>query len=714
MTAWQQGDTGQGKTIAIVDTGIDIDSPEFRGRISSASADVAGNRTIDAEDDHGTDVAMVAAAARDNTGVVGMAYGATILALRADQPGSCATQSDSDPKSGCVFDDPAIAAGIDRAVAAKATVINLSLGGSPPSADLQAAVKRAAAAGIVVVISAGNDGGSTDAGVDPNNPDPFAAGLLQAGGGNVIIVGSVDDQGVISDFSNRAGSLADAFLTARGEGICCVYENGVMKVETDATGSYVTLFSGTSFSAPQVAGAVALLAQAFPNLTGAQIVKILLSSARDAGAAGTDAVYGRGILDIARAFAPQGTTTLAGGTTTVSLGDTTAVGSPSMGDAFAQTGLSTVVLDGYKRAYNYNLGQGLRGASLAPRLAGAVATQGRQKVAASEKLALAFTVGDPSDEAAGWTRKLRLTQEDAEAARVLAAHAALKLSPTTQVGFAYRERADGLVAQLAGQDRPAFLIAGSARGDNGFAASSDTSLALRHTLGPWGLTFSAESGEAWLGAFRDAKDMVSRNREHRGTHSYALTADRRFGALDTALGATWLNEDRTILGAYLNDAFGAGGADTLFLDAGAGWHFAPGWRLGGEFRQGWTRAQRLGAIANGSNFVSRAWSVDLGKQAVFGPFDFLGLRVSQPLRVESGGLNLDLPVSYDYGSETAGYGLRSLSLAPQGREIDGELTWHGPLWGGDAAASLFYRTDPGNYAALPDDKGVALKWTAQF
>jgi hypothetical protein len=99
---------------------------------------------------------------------------------------------------------------------------------------------------------------------------------------------------------------------------------------------------------------------------------------------------------------------------------------------------------------------------------------------------------------------------------------------------------------------------------------------------------------------------------------------------------------------------------------------------------------------------------------VFGPLDFLGLRVSRPLRVESGGLALGLPLSYDYATETAGYGVRTLSLAPSGRETDAELAWHGPIWGGEAAASVFYRTDPGNYAALPDDKGVAVRWSARF
>ena len=57
---------------------------------------------------------------------------------------------------------------------------------------------------------------------------------------------------------------------------------------------------------------------------------------------------------------------------------------------------------------------------------------------------------------------------------------------------------------------------------------------------------------------------------------------------------------------------------------------------------------------------------------------------------------------------------RSLSLAPQGRELTGEIAWRGSLFAGDAAASLFYRKDPGHYAALPDDKGVALQWSRRF
>ena len=261
VTAWQQGATGKGVTLAIVDSGIDTSNTEFAGRISPASADVVAGRGLVGEDDHGTQVALVAAAARNNSGIVGIAFDATIQMLRADSPGTCTDTSADEP--GCKFDDSDIARGVDRAVAAGARVINLSLGGSAPDAEMRAAIGRAAAAGVVVVVSAGNDGDSTEAGIDPNNPDPFATGLRQSGNGNVIIAGSVGSGGTISSFSNRAGNESTWVLMGLGERVCCVYEGSQIK----NSGGFVTVVNGTSFAAPQITGAVALLAQAFPNLT---------------------------------------------------------------------------------------------------------------------------------------------------------------------------------------------------------------------------------------------------------------------------------------------------------------------------------------------------------------------------------------------------------------------------------------------------------------
>jgi hypothetical protein len=242
----------------------------------------------------------------------------------------------------------------------------------------------------------------------------------------------------------------------------------------------------------------------------------------------------------------------------------------------------------------------------------------------------------------------------------------------------------------------------------------DASLALRHELGPWGLTLSADRGDALTASMTGRAARMRGQRDRAAVRDVGLALDRRFGSLDTALGLTWMEEDETLLGASFHDAFGLGGADTLFVDARAGWSFAADWRLGGALRQGWTRARNAGTVAAGTKLVSRAWSLDLTRGNVLVRGDSFGFRLSQPMRVESGGLNLLLPVDYSYATLAPTYGTRTLSLSPRGRELTGELAWRGSLWNGAAAASLFYRQDPGHYAALPDDRGVAVSWSRAF
>ena len=633
LTAWRDGITGTGSTIAIIDTGIDLDSPEFAGRIHPNSADVAGNGTVQAADDHGTNIALVAGAARNNSGVVGIAYTSSLLALRADQPGSCDADS-AETLDGCQFNDRDIAEGVDQAVRSGAAVINISLGGNRPTSTLNNAIARAADAGIVIVVSAGNNGETTDAAIDPDRPDPFAAGLLQAGGGNVIIVGSVDDSGIISTFSNRAGDLAASFLTARGERICCIYEDGAIRVTTGPEGQqFVTLFSGTSFSAPQVSGAVALLAQAFPNLTGAQIVEILLDSARDAGAAGIDAVYGTGILDIAAALQPQGATSLAGTNVAVALDQIAGTGSPAMGDALSHASLPAVITDRYDRAFNYEFGQQFQASALRPKLLGVIGNGTRRVGGGSEAVSMAFTVASGRDSVP--MGQLQLSREQAEQARLLAAQVLVKIAPGTKAAFGFAQGQHGLVGQLQGNDRPAFLISGEAGGDTGFARHSDTSFAVRHELGDLGITVSAETGDlqpAW-----PTDHLVRRQQGEPTVRNISISADYQFGALETSLGATMMEESATMLGAAFDPVLSTGGADTMFVDARAGLRIGETWRLGGSYRHGFTSVAGGGLVTDGSRLESQAWSIDLSRRNVTGIGDRMGFRVSQPLRVTSGG-----------------------------------------------------------------------------
>src|SRR5690606_23030962 len=585
-------------------------------------------------------------------GILGMAYDSTIMALRSDAVGSCAGDSATDSETECSFSDSTIAAAVNHAASNGARVINISLGGEGAGSALRNAVGAAIGRGALVVIAAGNDGLS--------EPDSFARILDQAGDGGVIVVGSVDADGEISAFSNRAGAQNAHYMTALGSRICCAYENGDVYVDEEG---FSYLFQGTSFSAPQVSGAAALLAQAFPHLTGREIADILLRSAFDVGAAGTDVVYGRGILDIARAFQPIGTTALAGGTTAVSLGDSTAAGSPAMGDALSGASLPAIVLDEYDRAFQADLGGTLRNAVPVDRLHGALGASQRHVSFGSDLTSVAFSIDDQ-----GRLGELRLGPQAAERSRVLAARITTRFAPDLRVGFAFAHGADGLVAQLQGQDRPAFLIASDAGGDEVALRHTDAAIAMRKQLGPWGVTLSAEQGETVSGAaMRRQAEMAGRSRRE-DVATYGVSVDRSLGDLDVALGLDWMNEEDTLLGARFHDAFGLQGARTLFVDASLAWHLAAGWTLGAAFRQGRTTARDGGLVAAGSHLASRAWSLDLDRRGVFSASDRIGVRLSQPLRVEGGALNLNLPVAYSYDTLVPEYGVRSLTLAPRGRE----------------------------------------------
>jgi hypothetical protein len=386
-----------------------------------------------------------------------------------------------------------------------------------------------------------------------------------------------------------------------------------------------------------------------------------------------------------------------------------------MGDATARASLRAVVLDEYQRAFGVDLAPTLRGAVVSQPLRGSVGAQQRHVAAGNDRAAVAFTIdasgrrGEPPH-----TGLLRLSSDDAAQARVLAARVALQLAPNAKVAFAFAESADGLVAQLQGQDRPAFMIAGGAVGDPGLYRTTDASFALRRQLGRWGLTLSADSGQTWSAGYVHRAAELLGQRDRSGVGDFGVALDRRFGNLRASLGLDWMREDATMLGAEFHQAFGLSGADTVFLDAQAGWQLAPKWRLGASLRNGWTYAHGGGAVAGGSRLTSRAWAIDLARSGVFASGDSLAFRVSQPLRVESGGLNLNLPVGYSYATLSPTYGVENLSLTPQGRELDAELAWTGRLFMGDAAASLFLRKDPGHYASLPLDEGVALRWSTGF
>lgn len=715
ISAYEAGASGRGVTVGVIDSGIDPNSHEFAGRIHAQSGDVTGaGRPLGDDDGHGTSVARVLAAAKNDRDVHGIAFDATILALRADQAGSCTSANAGVDEVGCSFFDSAIAAGVDRAVDNKARVINISLGGaSGASSALRTAIHRATSAGIVVIVSAGNEGDKLDPAFDPNSPSPFAQALLANGNGLVIIAIAVDDNGAITKFSNKAGVAQNAVLSALGQGICCEYRNDTIYRFDANGGTSVRVYNGTSYSAPQIAGAAALLAQAFPNLTGAQIVNLLLTSARDVGTPDTDAIYGRGILDIGRAFAPAGSTSFAGTSIAVALNDNGGTTSISMGDAASSPmSVNAVVLDSYGRAYDINVAEGITPSVPRLQLTPALAGQGRSVSISRGTTEIAFSIS-ASDAGGPRLSPLLLSSGEQNQARILAGHVSAAIAHDTRFSFGIRQAAAGQVAALQGMSGPAFLTATDAQMDDGFDRAPVQSLALRRQLGGFGLTGSVETGQARLFERGGAAFLRNTNKLY-SYSSRGLSIDRRIGSAKLAVGAHWMYETETLLGARFANFIGQNGARSLFIDGRGDVTLIGPWRLGASWRRGWTKANPGAALTDRSTLYSNAFSLDLSGGNVLTSHDRVAFRIAQPLRVTSGGLTLHLPVSYDYATLRTTFAARQISLAPKGQEITSELVWGMPIYGGHFSSNLFWRQEPGHFENAPDDVGIAFRLQFDF
>lgn len=684
VPAYQAGASGQGVVAAVIDSGVAPGIAEFAGRISPASQDVSGTRGLGDDGGHGTAVSAVLLAAKNDAGIHGVAFGTTLLALRTDTPGSCASFGD------CSHSDSAIARSLDIAVAQGAKVANLSLGGSAANATLRSAIGRATAAGVVVVMSAGND--------DLANPSELALIANESvARGQVIVVGSLAANKTRASFSNRAGTTANVYVSALGENVRTIDENGV-DVRAD----------GTSFSAPLVSGAAALLAQAFPNLTGAQIVQLLLESADDLGDPGPDPIYGRGGLNIGRAFQPRGQASLAGSQVAVNLSANSATLSPAMGDA-AQTGMGAIILDGFDRAFAVDFARSIRNARPQSSLSGTLGQSYRGASLNSGPMSVAVSIADTPGGAT--IRRLSLGQSDAVRARATAGMIASRIDLKTSIAFGFGQSAASVAGQLTGRSGPAFLVARGPADAIGFDRRGQNAALLRHQIGRIGLTATAESGDGLL--YREtpgARDAYLRS----PYAMFGLSADRRFGGLRLSGGVSRLREDRSLLGAHFGPLFGGGGSASWFADLRADWRFGGGWSLGASTRQGWSRMAAGGLLADRSTVRSNAFSFDVGKSGVFDAGDLFALRVAQPLRVASGGLGFRLPVAYDYRTGAVTHADQLLNLAPSGRELDLEASYSRMFFGGRMDANLFWRREPGHFAAAPNDTGAAVRWRVDF
>ncbi|GAA3882210.1 type VII secretion-associated serine protease mycosin [Streptomyces sedi] len=278
--AWQFT-RGEGVTVAVLDTGVDTDHPDLVDNVEGGWDFV--RMGAEPGDDHwaahGTAMAGIIAGhghgRQRGDGVLGVAPEAGVLPVRV-------LLEDDDPQRDRARDERAgaLAEGIRWAADQGADVINLSLGDDSASAhpdpEEDAAVRYALEKGAVVVASAGNGG-------EKGDPVSYPAGYP-----GVIAVAAVDRGGSPAEFSTRRWY---ATLSAPGKDV----------IVADPDGRYYTGW-GTSAAAAFVSGAAALLLSAHPDLTPAEVRRLLTETAQDAPEGGRNDAVGSGVVDAAAAI----------------------------------------------------------------------------------------------------------------------------------------------------------------------------------------------------------------------------------------------------------------------------------------------------------------------------------------------------------------------------------------------------------------------------
>ena len=341
--AFDDGYDGDGVKVAILDGEFDLNHSDLDANwitgYDEEDDDNTPGHSGSHSDSHGTHVAGIIGAERNGSGMMGIAYNASLMPVK-------------------IFRDNGVFAGeisnsVAYAVDNGATVLNNSWGTSTwtsaatctvggvaytcygyipddsSSSGFNSASERTewddvATANAVAVFAAGNNGNNSETGkidfyrsdkstlltdysvsvvkdaglISYSNRSTYEArfGLIDSDiSENWLNVVAVDSNNIIADFSNGCGDTKAYCIAAPGVGI-----NSTVHTSIDSSG--YSEYPGTSMAAPHVSGAVAVMKEKWPNLTGAQIVDLILSSATDLGASGTDEVYGVGLLNMAGAM----------------------------------------------------------------------------------------------------------------------------------------------------------------------------------------------------------------------------------------------------------------------------------------------------------------------------------------------------------------------------------------------------------------------------
>ena len=758
-SAYARGATGAGVTIGITDSGLDNTHVEISAtRLSNDSALNYSNYTPNTRQKrHGTMVASVAAGKQDKTDITpmhGVAFEADVLfvAIQLAEPDPDYDPVDigDDDGSGNVSGAPDFT-GIDNFFSQlfeiyndyDVDIVNNSYGYSGNINDYTEAQVRYAFPNTIAEMSqvgtpdsektiyvwaAGNAGGYADQGVDYSSPEllPGMAHYIPEIQGHSIAVVSLDENGQISDFSSRCGVAQDYCIAAPGGRVTAAYPTS-----TSDTGIYIgntnddnynncitdnscyAVTSGTSFAAPFVSGGLAVIADHFEGQLGSQeIVNRLFTTANKKGVYADKAIYGQGLMDLNAATEPVGQVSAMmslslSGPMTPAIFSNIQLTSPSFGDAITNgIGNHSVIffdaLDAPFRRSLSSLVSDYRNQIINMDGFGSIQNPISHSVITNES---EFEIGG-------------LSIENLSGELVTPYHLLNAKADKNQFFSYYNYSNDSFLSH-------------GLNGSWAMGIFQDSQLRSERSLrtqfsNPW-LNFSA-TGTTFGSKFKgnnkfDIALAISSGRNKFNTNEIFNKRDSSTVALMEiqpkskmpSLQIGLMKENDASLGLSGSGAFnGSNNQLTSFVGLSNSLDLAGGILFGSLY---WGKSNdmsnELGMLRSVTKLYSSAFGVGFMKSSIINNNDKLIVTVDQPIRIESGKLQLNVP-TYRTKEKNVLFNPMNFNLDPSGRELHTKAQYLSSYKNIGLGLTLGYKADPYHIKFMDDYWYMSLGFNMNF
>ena len=737
-SAYARGSTGSGIVVGVTDSGLDTTHVEIgTSKVASGSQLSYSNYTPTTKQKrHGTMVSGIAAGQRNGSNYSythGVAFDAKVffVAIQLAEPDPNYDPIDLGDSSG---DNAPDYSGVDNFFeqlfgifkSNNVDIVNNSYGYSGNINDYnETQVRNAfpktiaavAQAGVpdydktIFVWSAGNAGSYADQGADYSSPEVMSGMtyLIPELQGHVVAVASVDENGFISDFSNRCGVSSDYCISAPGGGITVAYptsasEPGIYE-STDScvqTNSCYAVAGGTSFAAPHVAGGLAILSQHFDGQLGnKEILDRLFQTANKEGRYADASVYGQGLMDLDAATMAVGQTSIATINSLTSLVFPTSSTSVGFVGGLVGDGLSKslnnnfIVLDELGAPFYRNL-------------------QTTSINALPSLESLSYQYAKPS---------LRVHQVNKE----LADNTFLTLG-LNQLNYGEYESAPSLWAKEKEKvnyfafkkyfSNESFYFLGQGVNPSLFLGFNQERKLLNQFFGseenasPF-LNFAKEGSflgagksisnkSSISGAFFSGKhpDLIYFPNHNQKSSGLVFEYQALLNKQELSFQSGVLSESSAMLGSSFRGAYGRLG-DTLTYFSGINSSFIfSNFRLMGSYFYGMSKPDldQVGMVKDISRLTSSSFNLTLYKASLLTEADSFGFSVSQPLKLESGEINFSLPYRRTVKKEIL-FNDFTASMGASGRQVDVEFIYSTPVKNGHLRSRIGLSKDQGHISS---------------